>query len=61
MFVASSAAASNANVPQFEGLLNETSHSVSSESLCDEKDDEEKKHPGVATRCSSTLKKNEFQ
>ena len=49
------------NVPQFEGLLNETSHSVSSESLCDEKDDEEKKHPGVATRCSSTLKKNEFQ
>ena len=49
------------NVPQFEGLLNETSHSVSSESSCDEKDDEEKKHPGVATRRSSTLKKNEFQ
>lgn len=49
------------NVPQFEGLLNETSHSISGESSCDEKDDEETKPSGVTTRRSSTLKKNEFQ
>jgi len=30
------------NVPQFEGFLNETSHSISSESSADEKDDEDR-------------------
>ena len=49
------------NVPQFEGLLNETSHSISGESSCDEKDDDETKPNGVTTRRSSMLKKNEFQ
>lgn len=35
------------NVPQFEGFLNETSHSISSESSADEKDDEDRQrlHP----------------